>query len=117
MSESFIKNLRIACLVIMVAGMLMGNGLALSIAYMGFILSMAVPYFRFERIYWALMRSPEMKEKLETLMREDFESRLGVNKDKDKDTGRFKPDDDIIEFTGSKKDDKEEGSDKDSKKE
>lgn len=93
MSESFIRNLRIASVVLMVAGLLMGSGLALSIAYFAFILSMSIPYFRIERLYWALMRRPDAKEKIDQIMREDREARLGVNKD-DKEE---RPDDDSKE--------------------
>jgi len=85
MSESFIRNLRLAGLVIFVAGIFMTNTWTLFIGQFALIISLFIPYMRLEKLYFAMMNKPELKEKIESLMREDLEKRLGVNKDDETD--------------------------------
>ncbi len=79
MSESFIKNLRLAGFVIFLAGIFMTNTWALLIGELGLVISLFIPYFRLEKLYFAMMNKPELKEKIDAIMKEDLERRLGVN--------------------------------------
>ncbi len=81
MSESFLRNLRLASFVIFVAGLFMSNPWALFIGQLGMVISLFIPYFRLEKLYFAMMNKPELKEKIDDLMKEDLEKRLGVNQD------------------------------------
>ena len=81
MSESFIRNLRLAGFVVFIAGIFMSNPWALLIGQVGLMFSLFIPYFRLEKLYFAMMNKPELKEKIETLLKEDLEKRLGVKSD------------------------------------
>ena len=90
MSESFIRNLRLAGFVVFIAGLLMSNAWAMLIGQVGLMISLFIPYFRLERIYFAMLNKPELKEKIDTLLKEDLEKRLGVNTDDETDDGTKK---------------------------
>ena len=81
MSESFIRNLRLAGFVIFLAGIFISNPWALLIGQLGLMISLFIPYFKLEKLYFAMMNKPELKEKIDDLLKEDLEKRLGVNTD------------------------------------
>lgn len=78
MSESFIRNLRLGSIVIFLAGVFMTNVFALFLGQIGLIISLGIPYFRLERLYFAAMNKPELKEKIEALIKDDIKQRIGV---------------------------------------